>query len=193
MISYRRLLSALLPCLCLLAQVRGSSQTLNASVALDQSGTTWNYTLTNNEPSSSGNQITTFYLPVGWSVSDVLAPADWDVNTDGSHFILWANVGDPANDIAPGTSLSGFSFNSDGPPGQVPYTLLSWDHITQSAGPPGSSLVVAPVPEAGGVGLLIGMGIGGLRFFSRRHRLALPWAVRRQYRIGSARWLDALR
>lgn len=114
----------------------------------------WNYTFTDSEPMSSGNWLTDFYLPISAPITDVQTANGWTIDTDYTNYIQWSNT-EPEpfpNDIAPGLSVSGFSFTSVTTGSQVQYTLASWDHGADAAGPNGTGTILtpyapAPVPE----------------------------------------------
>jgi hypothetical protein len=145
------------------------SQVLHASVDIDVSGQLWNYTLRNLEPMGSDNWITSFFLPINSPVSDILAPANWTIDSDNISFILWSNpeAFPYPDDIAPGNSLSGFSFTSNSSGQKVNSILSSWDHNADNPGPALTLSTLSPssVPEPSAwslVGAIIVMGIGVL-------------------------------
>jgi hypothetical protein len=118
---------------------------------LAQNGTLWSYTITNNttDPNLWFTDVT---LIITAPVADITSPTNWLVDTDYTTYIEWFNGdADPPypDDIAPGSSLSGFSFTSVGSPGQHLYGLISWDHNLDEPGPSLAGTVIAPtsVPE----------------------------------------------
>jgi hypothetical protein len=103
--------------LCVLAfiTVPRLSPALPAHVVLNQTGTNFSYTLFNDAPASSQEYLNVFHLnptgpfqvgptPLGWSfVTDYLSYIDW--------FCVNPLSANP-NDVAPGSSLAGFSITS---------------------------------------------------------------------------------
>ena len=146
------------------------AQNLNATTAVQVTPQgSWMYTLNNNEASTSDNWLTSFYLPINAPVSNVTSPINWTVDTDGASYVLWS---DPESypypdDVAPGASLSGFSFISQSLGGNVLSTVSSWNHASDNAGPTVDLQVLSPgsapsVPEAStwqSLGLLILLGV----------------------------------
>jgi len=124
-----------------------------ATISVTSAGV-WNYTFTNSEPMDSGNWLTDFYLPLNSPITDVHSANGWSIDTDYTNYIQWSNT-EPEpfpNDIAPGHSVSGFSFTSVATGRQVQYTLASWDHSADTAGPNAQGMILipyapAPVPE----------------------------------------------
>jgi hypothetical protein len=114
--------------------------------------------------------------------SDVTSPAGWkDIVTNSGGAIQWATS---SNLLAPGATLSGFSFESSETPAQLAATfagpgLGAGDPVTTSfvyiAAPfadPGEQIVTRPAssssaPEPATLGLL-GAGLLGMRFGRRR-------------------------
>jgi hypothetical protein len=119
---------------------------LQASASLNRSGTSWNYTVENQEPAGSGNGISSFYLRIAGPVSQVAAPPGWVFDTDNQTFILWSNVQSSpySQDINPAASLSGFQFETPGSEANKAYELSSWDQGADARGPFGSGTVAAP-------------------------------------------------
>lgn len=87
-------------------------------------------------------------------VSDITKPsADWDILTDYTSWIEWYST---STEIAPGSSLSGFSYKSSGPPGWVRYDVESplgdiSSGLTKGATPEPASLILF------GSGILVGV------------------------------------
>lgn len=146
----------------------------------------WSYTLVNSEPADSPNFISTFSLAVNAPVTVTGTPAGWDFSTDNASFVFWFNT-DPAlpypNDIAPGTSLGGFSLTSTTTSSDLlSYGLTGWDHTLDQPGPTVSGTVLSPSvsapassPEPGTSWLL--MAGGSLALFCRLFRLRLSRKV----------------
>jgi len=152
---------------------------LNASVSLDLSGQpVWNYTLDNLESSGSDNWLTDFALSIAAPISNIQSPNGWFVDTDNLTYIRWANV-EPfpyPNDIPPGGSISGFSFQSSATGNtQAEYTIASWNHSIDDAGPFTNGQILAPfvatVPESGiSTFLFGGVMLGFMSLWQRRHK-----------------------
>jgi hypothetical protein len=108
----------------------------------------------------------TLYFP-GITLTNILSPSNWDLITDSSSFIDWYSKlpGEPplGADIAPGTSLTGFSFLSN-----MQLASLSFDvYLTDPYGDPVLySGNTAPVPEPPTL-LLVASGLAGIGFFVR--------------------------
>ena len=139
--------------LCLVGGFLTSAQAQNLQATATTSVTSagvWNYTFTNSEPTSSGNYLTDFYLPISAPITNVQTANGWTVDTDYTNFIQWSNT-EPEpfpNDIEPGLSVSGFSFTSVTTGTQVQYTLASWDHSADAAGPDAHGTILAPYAPA---------------------------------------------
>lgn len=91
----------------------------------------WSYTVFNDEPPGSANDVFAFNVQVNAPVGSVGVPAGWEYVTDFSSFVLWSNS-EPAppylTDIRPGASLSGFKITSPGATsGLNTGTVLAWD------------------------------------------------------------------
>lgn len=99
----------------------------------------------------------------------VSLPSGWDANT-GSGFIdtFSLNQGTPPDgtDIAPGASLSGFSFQLDYQAGNLPFLA----YLTDPNNPDPFSFIgntAAAVPEPATLFLLVG-GLAGLSYFRKK-------------------------
>ncbi len=121
---------------------------LIANVRVNGSPPVWSYTLSNNEPTNSPNFISSFILTVNAPITTVGTPPGWDFVTDNSTYVYWFNtdVSLPyPHDIAPGTSLAGFSFSSTAPSSQpLSADVSAWDHIADGPGPTVINPVLAP-------------------------------------------------
>jgi hypothetical protein len=108
----------------------------------------WSYTLVNAEPANSPNFISSFSLAVDAPITVTGTPAGWDFSTDNTTFVFWFNA-DPVlpypNDVAPGTSLGGFSLTSTTMSSDLlSYGLTGWDHSLDEPGPTTAGTVLAP-------------------------------------------------
>ena len=155
------------------------AQTLSAHAEVAISGQVYSYTVFNDEALGSPNYSGGFYLSVNAPFTVTGSPNGWNYVTDGTSYVNWNNT-DTAlpypHDIAPGTSLSGFTIEASvlslSSPGG--YQLYSWDHVADAPGPNSNPATIlapgaAPVPESStfvslGVGLLF---LGGLLLIVR--------------------------
>lgn len=117
---------------------------------------TWSYMVYDDELTGSPNYIGYFTLSVNAPVQVTGTPVGWTYDTDGSSYVSWHNT-DLAlpypHDIAPGSSLGGFSIESTVTTSALSgYDLSSWDHTQDAPGPDAVGSVLAPdaptpVPE----------------------------------------------
>ncbi len=134
------------PLLCLTALIScvvsiplyGSALDAAVTVDLTQAGT-WSYTVINAEPPGSPNYIFTFLVDIDAPVVVTSIPEGWGVDTNNTTFVIWFNT-DAAlpypHDIAPGSSLGGFSISSPDALSSLQFsTLASWDHAQDQPGP----------------------------------------------------------
>jgi hypothetical protein len=126
--------------------ISGSASTL------DSITWTYTYTIDNTSPDAFGGSVFDVNLPAGGVISNVTAPAGW-ISSPGSDFV--GNAGFinfttfGATEVAPGASLSGFSFNSTAYPAYWGVAEVT----TETAGMPNdiitvSTLVPSPEPTA---------------------------------------------
>ncbi len=113
--------------------------TVNANVALDPTTNLYTYTYTVSNAASSQQAIEDFLVDFAPSISNIVDPTGWgDGIVSGRSTVHWDAVvagplpaGEPdvgqvppgLNQISPGSSLSGFSFQSSNPPGPVNYYM----------------------------------------------------------------------
>lgn len=145
---------------------------------VNQSGSDFSYTVFNDEPASSSLYISAFHLTVDAAFVVANSPAGWDYVSDFSTYIDWFNT-DAAlpypNDIAPGSSLGGFTLRSSVTTSEsLPFTASSWDHSTDEGGPSADGSVLAPsgavVPEPSSLGMSITAALVALGYAWRRRR-----------------------
>ena len=161
---------------CLLLAGNKASAQFSSHVNGVQNGSTFTYTVFNDESISSSLYATTFSLTTNAPFTVISSPAGWAYETDNVSQIDWYNT-DPSlpypHDVAPGSSLSGFVIQSDITTTQLLGDgVTSWDHSSDSGGSTYTGYVIAPsitgmpVPEAStgtslGFGLITaGFGIG---------------------------------
>lgn len=139
----------------------------------------WSYTLFNDEPTISPDYITSFSLSVDAPIEVTSSPTGWDFQTDNITYVQWFNTdqGLPyPHDIAPGTSMGGFSILSiSASSQQSTFGLESWDHVVDAPGFTSDGMIAAPigattVPEPGLLALFVSalLSCSGLAFV--RHR-----------------------
>ena len=122
----------------------------------------------------------TLYFDPAVTITNILSPSDWDFISNESpsgsgnyyDFIDWMSLlpGEPPSgaDIAPGTSLSGFSFTSN-----MQLASLSFDMFLSNPTDPAT-----PVPYSGNTSsvpepstrLLLGVGLAGAALLRKRFK-----------------------
>lgn len=171
MFIYRSLVFVLLLCF----SIQPASAQFNARVDVTQSPSTWTYTLINNEAANSPNFIGGFTLSVDAPITSIGAPDGWNYQSDNLSYVYWFNT-DTAlpylHDVAPGSSLGGFTIQSEiNTSYSLSETLDAWDHTQDALGPSVAGNVIAPssqpspVPEVStavpfGMGVLLILLIG---------------------------------
>lgn len=152
--------------------IQAASAQLNAHVDVTQSPSTWTYTLINEEAINSPDFIGGFTLSVDAPITLIGAPDGWSYQSDNLSYVYWFNT-DTAlpypHDVAPGSSLGGFTIQSDiSTSYSLSETLDAWDHTQDASGPSVAGNVLAPssrpspVPEAS---TAISVGVGVLLMF----------------------------
>jgi hypothetical protein len=156
---------------------------LMTQVEVNQTGQVFSYTLFNDEPPTSPNQLSVWHLTVNAQFSVINTPDGWDYFTDNATFIDWFNTDFELpypHDVAPGASLGGFVIESIVATSEMlSYTVGSWDHLNDTGGPPFEGLVLAPsteadpgtfpIPEPGSLTLL-SSGLAGLLGYAQYRR-----------------------
>ena len=138
--------------LSLLSLIGQAHAQLSSHVDVTVGASVWTYTLLNDEPAPSNNFITNYFLAVDAPVTVLSSPTGWDYQTDNSSYVFWFNT-DPAlpypHDIAPGSSLNGFSIGSKAvTSASLEYNISSWDHTLDVPGSVASGTVLAPSTPA---------------------------------------------
>jgi len=135
---------------------------------------TYSYTI-ENDPLSTESVWEFWVYPTApfWGISQIIDPVTgwiaWDFLTDYASYIQWFST-DPSYDIPPGGSLSGFSYQSAGPPGTIGYEVGGSDPTWGwSTGNYASGTTVGATPEPAAFLLLL-TGIGGGLVYLRRKR-----------------------
>ncbi|HSW35507.1 MAG TPA: PEP-CTERM sorting domain-containing protein [Candidatus Limnocylindrales bacterium] len=150
---------------------------------IDLSGGLWkyDYTLLNtlNPITAAGFDIYDFSITIypEANLSNITSPEDWELISDQKSFITWFSLFLGAHpfgsDIAPGTSLSGFSFISDMRLGSLDFdvTISNPDDNENPITYSGFTYhATTPVPEPGSI-LLLGHGFIGLLVLGRKYRI----------------------
>lgn len=150
-----------------------SKAQLAARIDSSASGGLWTYSIFNDEASGSSLYLSTLDLTLGAPIADVSSPAGWDFLTDYATYVSWFNedaLPPYEHDVAPGNSLSGFSFTSASVVTTLaPASIASWDHALDAPGDvfSGSALVPMAVPEPAA---LASLALGLLAFSVRTRR-----------------------
>jgi hypothetical protein len=142
-----------------------------AHVDVSQAGSTFAYTLFNDEPAASSNFLTAFHLTLDAPVTVTGTPTGWDYFTDHATYIDWFNIDSELpypNDVAPGASIGGFAIESTADTSILQsYIITSFDHVVNTGGPYVEDMVLAPsdvpsaVPEPASI-ISLGIGLIGL-------------------------------
>lgn len=170
--------------LCLLLGAQRTQAQLTAHAEVNQTGAIFAYTLFNDELVGSPNFLSLFHLDVNAPITVTSTPTGWDFVTDNSTYVDWFNTDTQLpypNDVAPGSSLSGFTIESTVSTSEsLFYTVNSWDHGNDTPGPATQSLIGVPsvvaaadptIPEPSTLTLL-GAGTVTLLGFVWRRKLA---------------------
>ena len=117
-------------------------------LTLDLSGwPVWRYTVANPRASADPQWIAAVALPIQYPITNPQAPPNWEVSTDNKAFVIWYSPEPFASrDIQPQTSLTAFTFESQGDWQCGTCALLYYNHQTNTQG--ANERTVAPVPTA---------------------------------------------
>jgi len=119
---------------------------LQADVSVVASGNTWSYTLKNNEPSSSTQYVSCLSMDLSAPASVSATPSGWSVQTDNATYVQWFTT-NAANQIAPGSSLSGFQLTSTASSSVATKAVInSWNQSSNAAGNVAFLRVGTPAP-----------------------------------------------
>ena len=149
----------------------------NASILYNETdlgGGWWQYDYTVNNTSDAGEYFYSMFLDFSSTVSEegLALPSGWDgtvwmgTNTTASVDTYSTDLG---NDLAAGSSLSGFNFKVNYQAGNVPYTAYFDDHAGNTYTTTGTTTVV-PEPISSILFLAGGAVLAGRRYLRRRQR-----------------------
>ncbi|HEX2473198.1 MAG TPA: hypothetical protein VHK01_00545 [Lacipirellulaceae bacterium] len=166
--------TALASLILFLSCIGNAKADLFTHVLVSQLGSTFNYTVFNDEPAASTNHVNMFHLTVNAPITVTGIPAGWDFTTDNATFVGWFNTDiDPPypDDIPPLGSMT-FSITSSVTTTSLNrYTVAAWDHATDGPGPAYRDFIASPsiqaVPEPSGVlffVVAIVIGLVGLKW-----------------------------
>jgi len=155
------------------ASILAANITTNTSVP-----DVWTYTIFDNQSAGSPDYVDQFTIALNGPVTVTATPAGWTDSigmVNGVYSITWSSNGD-STDLAPGSSLGGFSISSPGSSSVLGNAdVNSWNHTTEDPGPNSAVIQVEtptdPVPEpwtGSTMGLALLVGSFWLRKKSRR-------------------------
>jgi hypothetical protein len=148
---------------------------LATRVEVNQLGTTFIYTVFNDEPLGSPNFINLFFLNVAAPITITSTPPGWEYSTDNATFVSWMNSDVQLSfpdDIPPQDSVT-FSIESNVTTTELlGFTVASWDHMVDGQGPAYRDQVLAPssiqaIPEPSSFrifGVAAIMGLAGWKW-----------------------------
>jgi hypothetical protein len=165
----------------LLAGSRAATADLATRVEVNQLGTTFIYTVFNEEPLGSPNFVNLFHLNVAAPITVTGTPPGWEFSTDNATFIGWFNADTETpypDDIAPQESVT-FSIETNVTTTELlRYTVSSWDHPADAPGPAFRDRILAPsiqaVPEPAAFlffGVVVVFGLLGWKLCGQKQRL----------------------
>lgn len=115
---------------------------LRSHVSVVLGNATWTYTVHNDEPAGSPLYIAAFHLDIVAPATVTGTPPDWQAESDLMTYAGW--IAADAH-IAPQQSLGGFEIQSPTARSEsTAYSLISWDHSRDLAGPVGLDAVLSP-------------------------------------------------
>lgn len=115
---------------------------LRSHVNVVLNNATWSYTVFNDEPLGSSLYIAAFHLDIAAPTTVTGSPAGWQSQSDLMTYAGW--IAEDAH-IAPQQSLAGFEIQSPTALSEsTSYSLISWDHARDAAGPVGLDTVLSP-------------------------------------------------
>jgi hypothetical protein len=115
---------------------------LRAHVGVLLNNATWIYTIFNDEPPGSPLHIAAFHLDIAAPVTVTGSAPNWEPESDLMTYAGW--IAADAH-IAPQQSLGGFEIQSPTARSEAtPYSLISWDHTRNEAGPVWLDTVLSP-------------------------------------------------
>jgi len=144
------------------AAIQNAIQSHAAALIL---GGDFSYTVFNDEPANSSFQLNAFHLVVNAPFSVTSSPAGWSFVTDNFSYVDWfcsSGVAPYMGDIAPGTSMQGFSIHSQvSTSASLSFVMSSWNPGTASSGPGYMDTIASPsittvVPQLTNIGLSSG-------------------------------------
>ncbi|WP_343732278.1 hypothetical protein [Duganella sp.] len=119
-----------------------ASPRLRAHVNVVLNNATWTYTLFNDEPPGSPLYIAAFHLDLVAPTTLTASPPGWQPQTDLMSYAAWAAA---EAHIGPQQSLGGFEIQSPTARSEATaYSLISWDHARDEAGPVWLDTVLSP-------------------------------------------------
>jgi hypothetical protein len=161
--------TTILSLIALTSGVQDAAADLASRVEVNQLGTTFIYTVFNDEPLGSPNFINLFHLNVAAPITITGTPPGWEFSTDNATFVSWFNsdIEAPYPDDIPPQELVTFAIETTvTTTALLNYTVGSWDHPADTQGPAFRDRVLSPslqaVPEPGsflffGVAVLIAL------------------------------------
>lgn len=119
-----------------------ASPRLRSHVNVLLNNATWTYTIFNDEPLGSPLYIAAFHLDIVAPTTVTGTPPGWQSESDLMTYVGW--ISENAH-VGPQQSLGGFEIQSPtGRSESTAYSLISWDHTLNDAGPVGLDTVLSP-------------------------------------------------